>query len=77
MASLRARSNGVSGTVAMQGGEKEVLLQEQQQWPYLMFVLQGTVVLEHWQIEIGEGGTIGAAEYFDQGASLSNRLIVR
>ena len=35
-----------------------------QRWPYVMFVLDGNVRLERFDLEICEGGQIGAAEFF-------------
>ena len=39
-----------------------ILAQAGQRWPYVMFVLDGSVRLERFDLEICEGGQIGARE---------------
>ena len=35
-------------------------------WPYIMFVLRGSLWLERWQLEAEEGAQVGTVEYFER-----------
>ena len=48
-----ARSHACSRPFFAQAGQR---------WPYVMFVLDGSVRLERFDLEICEGGQIGAPE---------------
>ena len=37
---------------------------EGQAWPYVMFVVQGAVNLERYDLELCDGGQVGAVEYY-------------
>ena len=37
---------------------------EGQAWPYVMFVVQGAVNVERYNLEVCDGGQIGAVEYY-------------
>ena len=43
---------------------EEQLLMEGQAWPYVMFVVQGAVNLERYNLEVCDGGQVGAVEYY-------------
>ncbi len=44
----------------------DVILQAGQPWPWVGFVLSGSVVVDAWQVEVGAGGTLGALEFFHE-----------
>ena len=44
---------------------KEVMVRSSQSWPYLMLVLSGTVWLDRWKAEVGEGGIINSVDMFE------------
>ena len=48
-------------------GGGAVLLAQQQQWPHLLLVLRGSVMLARWRVELGEGAAVNAPEFFGEG----------